>query len=145
MHGPTGIFWANLTPFSLKLQAWCKQNGWVLSWALGDPSSTPGRDDGAMAPYANRTLDPTVLAHTTASHNLSLTSSVASFEKLWKEMAIAQNSSKPEPDDPYDPASINATVVFAMWGKMQEELQLDFVTGSSCSNINECEFATKLI
>ena len=64
---------------------------------------TDGQDDTQTAPYANRTLDPAVLSHTTASHNLSLASSVAGFEKLWKEMAIAQNSTQPDPDDPYQP------------------------------------------
>ena len=121
-----------------KLREWCQQQGWVLAWALGNPANTEGQDDAQTAPYANRTLDPAVLSHTTASHNLSLASSVAGFEELWKEMAIAQNSTQPDPDDPYDPAQLNASVTFEMWRKMPADLHLDFLTGSSCSDINGC-------
>eukprot|EP01043_Picozoa_sp_COSAG02_P046183 COSAG02_NODE_4297_length_5538_cov_3.544402_5_plen_791_part_00 len=63
-----------------RLQAWCVQRGWVLAWALGNPSASRYGDDSTPAPYANRTLDPMVFARSGASHNLSLASSLDGTE-----------------------------------------------------------------
>ncbi len=69
------------TMLGRRLQAWCVQQGWVLAWALGNPSVSEYGDDSTPAPYANRTLDPMVFAHTSASHNLSLASSLSGAKK----------------------------------------------------------------
>ena len=52
-------------PLGRRLQDWCTAQGWVLAWALGDASNGHPSPDGInAAPYANRTIDPLVFAHT---------------------------------------------------------------------------------
>ena len=82
-----------------RLQAWCKKEGWVLMWALGEvgadppaPGSPNGMDMGA--PYANRSLDLQVLAHSSAAHNISITNERRlEFDGLWLDVAAALNGS----------------------------------------------------
>ena len=82
-----------------RLQAWCKKEGWVLMWALGEvgadppgPSSPSGMSE--EAPYANRSLDLQVLEHSSAAHNLSITNERRlEFDGLWLDVAQAINRS----------------------------------------------------
>jgi hypothetical protein len=74
------------------LQRWCVAQGWVLVWALGPnypgggiPNS--GISGPPVAMDARRTLDPTVLLHSTAGANCTVAQSdVATFKGLWKTM-----------------------------------------------------------
>ena len=105
------------TEHGRKLQEWCKKEGWVLSWALGatggvhnDTNHHGGGDNSQTqsAPYANRTLDLSVLSHTSASHNLTVSKEEKErFERLWKEVAHALNATKghapPPPGPPMPP------------------------------------------
>jgi hypothetical protein len=96
-------------------------------------------DDSTVAPYANRTLDPMVFTHSSAMHNLSLASALGGFQTLWSDMALLQNASAgTNPDDPYSPA-VNASTVYAMWERLdQQSLGLDFLGGSSCADVDNC-------
>ena len=68
-------------------------------WALGEvgadppaPGSPNGMDMGA--PYANRSLDLQVLAHSSAAHNISITNERRlEFDGLWLDVAAALNGS----------------------------------------------------
>lgn len=93
-----------------RLQAWCKKEGWVLAWGLGaaggkDEDDVPHHGSQTMtAPYANRTLDLHVLPHTTAIHNLTITSDDRDkFEHLWHKVRHAVNLSKHMPVGPPTP------------------------------------------
>lgn len=90
-----------------RLQAWCKKEGWVLAWGLGaaggkDENADPHHDpQTTAAPYANRTLDLLVLPHTTAIHNMTISSQDRdTFERLWRQVGHAVNASKTVPPSP---------------------------------------------
>lgn len=95
-----------------------------------------------MAPYANRTLDPIVFAHSTASHNLSLAHAVGPFKQLWREMSVVQNStfqasSTQIPGDV--PTQLNASYAFREWRSLDHgALGIDFLGGKSCADVNRC-------
>lgn len=98
-------------------------------------------DSTVMAPYANRTLDPIVFAHSTASHNLSLAHAVGPFKQLWKEVSVVQNAtyqSSKNTQGQFGP-ELNASYVFREWRRLDHAaLGLDFLGGKSCADVNGC-------
>lgn len=100
-------------------------------------SSSCGSSSLAM-PYANRTIDPSVFGHTTASHNLSLAHAHPGFNQLWARAAADRNNSAPSAgSNPYGP-SINASFVASWWARLDPTLGLDFMGGRSCADNNGC-------
>jgi hypothetical protein len=123
------------------LQKWCIRQGWVLVWAFGNPLSP--QDDNSLTKtwLSNRTLDPLVFAHTTASHNLSITPhATTAFEAAWAEANATLSAMGSAGDNnPYMSAALNLSVALEVWGQLSHgELDLDFLSGRSCGNVNGC-------
>eukprot|EP01043_Picozoa_sp_COSAG02_P090848 COSAG02_NODE_27650_length_605_cov_0.841897_1_plen_115_part_00 len=95
-------------------------------------------EETGVAPYANRTLDPIVFAHSTASHNLSLAHAVGPFKQLWREISVVQNSTF-QASSTATPTELNASYAFREWRSLDHEsLGIDFLGGKSCADMNRC-------
>eukprot|EP01052_Picozoa_sp_SAG31_P032355 SAG31_NODE_3540_length_4144_cov_2.714957_5_plen_116_part_00 len=93
----------------------------------------------SSAPYANRTLDPTVFGYTTAKHNMTLAGdAIESFVDLWTRAAASRNNSNSTIPNPYDPMPINVSLVYSWWNQLDNSLSLDFLDGESCADVNAC-------
>jgi hypothetical protein len=101
-------------------------------------------EETGVAPYANRTLDPIVFAHSTASHNLSLAHAVGPFKQLWREISVVQNSTFQASRDMHRSkqawlSELNASYAFREWRSLDHEsLGIDFLGGKSCADMNRC-------
>ena len=126
-------------PLGRRLQDWCTQRGWVLLWALGNwiVPDAAGRDSTNAYLMGNRSIDPAVFGHTSASHNLSLSSTVPAFEALWAqaEKALLINATTP----PGTGLTVmNASVASALWGQLPKALGVELLGGRSCSDNHAC-------
>lgn len=83
-----------------EVQQWCKSEGWLLSWALGNPSPPPAHattwtnDD--YAPFNSRAVDPDVAAHLGQGTNITRVTktTVQAFKSLWSYVHLQRNGTR---------------------------------------------------
>ena len=130
------------TPTGRQLQALAIQNRWVLAWGLGawNSSGWGGHGHGhhghhwgpPSAPsqnysFAGRVLDPTVLAASTAGHNVTTaTATAAAWKAAWTAAASARA------------ANATGAVWLQQWRRLPAALRLAPVRAGECGSANAC-------
>lgn len=118
------------TAEGVKVQQWCKSQGWTLIWSLGPNfgTDTVNRPDSYAA--NNRMLDPGTLEsvpNVTASSG-----ALAKFANIWTTIATARKA----------PARPSNTTFARWWGDLEamtgDELRVQPLTATSCAKPDDC-------